>query len=631
MIIGTAGHIDHGKTTLVRALTGVDTDRLKEEKERGISIELGYAYQPLPDGGVLGFIDVPGHERFVHTMLAGASGIDHALLVIAADDGVMPQTVEHLEILALLGVRSGTVAITKSDRVDAARLAEVETAIGQLLAATALAGSPSFAVVGPTGEGIPALRQHLHGIAAAWREPACDEHFRLAVDRSFTLPGIGTVATGTVFAGEVRVGDELMLTPPGQPVRIRSIHAQNQPATTGRRGQRCALAMVGASREEVRRGDWLVAPLLHRPTDRFDIDLALLGREAKPLADRTPVHVHLGAAHRTGRIALLGGERLQPGGRMAAQVVVDAPVHCAAGDVCILRDISASRTLGGGPVVDVHAPGRHRRRPERLQALAALARPDHDAALAGLVAVTPAGVDLDAYARDRNCRRAGLALPSGTVEAAGRLFTATAWQALGERVVTALQNFHVHNGDELGPQAGRLRRMAVPALAEAVAEVLIASLINSGRVVRSGPWLHLPGHDASLSAADEASALPVRQQLSELSEPLWVRDLAGQLGRDEAALRTLLLRLMKRGELLQIIRDLYVTPALAGHYARQVAALEQAEGLVTAARFRDATGLGRKRAIQILEFFDRVGYTRRAGDSHRLRGGASPAMFDVSS
>ena len=631
MIIGTAGHIDHGKTTLVRALTGVDTDRLKEEKERGISIELGYAYQPLPDGGVLGFIDVPGHERFVHTMLAGASGIDHALLVIAADDGVMPQTVEHLEILALLGVRSGTVAITKADRVEPARIAEVELAIDRLLAPTTLAGSPCFPVVGPTGQGIPALRQHLHDIAAEWREPACSEHFRLAVDRSFTLPGIGTVATGTVFSGEVRVGDELMLTPAGQPVRIRSIHAQNRPANSGRRGQRCALAMVGASREEVRRGDWLVAPLLHQPTDRFDIDLALLGREAKALVDRTPVHVHLGAAHRTGRIALLGGERLQPGLRMPAQVVVDAPLHCAAGDICILRDISATRTLGGGPVLDVHAPKRHRRRPERLQALSALAHAGHGTALAGLLAVTTAGIDLAAFARDRNCRIDELARPASAVETAGRLFTAIAWQTLQERMLAALQQFHEHNADELGPQAGRLRRMAVPELADPVADSLIASLVADGRVVRSGPWLHLPGHDATLSTADETAATAVRKHLVDLAEPVWVRDLAGHLGRDEGALRTLMLRLMKRGELLQIVRDLYVTPALAGRYARLVADLDRTEGQVPAARFRDVTGLGRKRAIQVLEFLDRVGYTRRTGDTHRLRGGASPDMFAVPS
>jgi selenocysteine-specific elongation factor len=631
MIIGTAGHIDHGKTTLVKALTGVDTDRLKEEKERGISIELGYAYQPLADGGVLGFIDVPGHERFVHTMLAGASGIDHALLVIAADDGVMPQTVEHLDILALLGVRSGTVAITKADRVEPARIAEVEAAIGQLLETTTLAGSPCFAVVGPTGAGIPALRQHLHDIAAEWREPACSEHFRLAVDRSFTLPGIGTVATGTVFAGEVRVGDELVVTPTGLPVRIRSLHAQNRPAAMGTRGQRCALALAGVGREDLHRGDWLVAPLLHQPTDRFDIDLTLLGREARALVDRTPVHVHVGAAHRTGRVALLGGDRLQPGGCMPAQVMVDAPLHCAAGDICILRDISATRTLGGGPVLDVHAPKRHRRRPERLQALSALARPDHGEALEGLLAVTTAGVDLAAFARDRNCRVDDLAKPASAIEAAGRLFTEVAWHALQERILASLQQFHEHNADELGPQAGRLRRMAVPELADAVADGLVASLIADGRVVRSGPWLHLAGHAAALSAADEAAAVAVRGQLADLTEPVWVRDLAAHLGRDEGALRTLMLRLMKRGELLQIVRDLYVTPALASRYARLVADLERAEGEVPAARFRDVTGLGRKRAIQVLEFLDRVGYTRRTGDTHRLRSGASPAMFDVPS
>ena len=225
MIVGTAGHIDHGKTTLVRALTGVDTDRLEQEKQRGISIELGYAYQPLENGGVLGFVDVPGHERFIHTMLAGAAGIDFALLIVAADDGVMPQTREHLGILDLLGIARGAVALTKTDRVDAARAAEVENDLRQLLADTALAGAPVFPVSAVTGEGIDTLRNHLHAAAQSMPLRASGGGFRLAVDRSFSLKGAGTIVTGTVFAGRVEVGDELAVTPSGKPVRVRSWNA----------------------------------------------------------------------------------------------------------------------------------------------------------------------------------------------------------------------------------------------------------------------------------------------------------------------------------------------------------------------------------------------------------------------
>src|SRR5215470_3520909 len=239
MIIGTAGHIDHGKTTLVKALTGVDTDRLKEEKARGISIELGYAYLPLESGDVLGFVDVPGHERFIHHMLAGATGIDFALLVVAADDGVMPQTREHLDILAILGVTRGAVVLTKIDRAGAERSTEVSAEISALLAETPLARARVFPVSAVTGEGLPALLDHLRSEAAAFTRRVSQGGFRLAVDRCFTLAGAGTVITGTVFAGSARVGDELVASPSGRKVRVRSIHAQNRAAQEARTGDRC--------------------------------------------------------------------------------------------------------------------------------------------------------------------------------------------------------------------------------------------------------------------------------------------------------------------------------------------------------------------------------------------------------
>jgi selenocysteine-specific elongation factor len=265
MIIGTAGHIDHGKTALVRALTGVDTDRLAEEKARGISIELGYAYAPLADGDVLGFVDVPGHERFVPTMLAGATGIDFALLVVAADDGVMPQTREHVNILSLLGIAAGAVALTKIDLVDEVRVAEVERALRTLLASTTFAAVPILPVSARTGAGLDALRQFLEAAALEPRRPAEDAHFRLAVDRSFTLAGVGTVVTGTVHSGEVRVGSTLVISPGGREVRVRGIRAQSRTTEVGSAGQRCALNLAGITREDVSRGDWVVAPQVALP------------------------------------------------------------------------------------------------------------------------------------------------------------------------------------------------------------------------------------------------------------------------------------------------------------------------------------------------------------------------------
>jgi selenocysteine-specific elongation factor len=280
VIVATAGHVDHGKTSLVRSLTGVDTDRLEEEKRRGMSIELGFAYADLGAVGAppVGFVDVPGHERFVRNMLAGVAAIDFALLVIAADDGPMPQTREHLAILQLLGVSQGAVALTKIDRVDAARRMEVEHEIAALLVPTALAGAPIFPLVATTGEGVPALRQHLAAVGEAIARRSGAGNFRLAVDRAFSIAGAGVVVTGAVFSGTARVGDSLVVSPQGTAVRLRGIHAQNRPAEMARAGDRCALNLAGAELklEDLARGDWIVAVRAHAPTRRFDARLQVL-------------------------------------------------------------------------------------------------------------------------------------------------------------------------------------------------------------------------------------------------------------------------------------------------------------------------------------------------------------------
>ena len=315
MIIGTAGHIDHGKSALVLALTGTDPDRWEEEKARGITLDLGYAYTTCDDGTRLGFVDVPGHERLVHNMLAGATGIDFVLLVIAADDGPMPQTREHLEIIDLLGLGRGAVALTKLDLVDAERLAEVQAQVTGLLDGTSLAGAPVFPVSSVTGAGLDALRAHLTAQAALTRSRDGRGRFRLAVDRAFVLKGAGVVVTGTAHSGSVALDDHLVLSPRGLEVRVRGIHAQNAAVERGWAGQRCALNLTGPrfEKDSVSRGDWLVAPDLHSPTDRLDVELRVARHAGRPLQHWTPVHVHIGAARVTGRVAVLEGEALDPG------------------------------------------------------------------------------------------------------------------------------------------------------------------------------------------------------------------------------------------------------------------------------------------------------------------------------
>jgi selenocysteine-specific elongation factor len=630
MIVGTAGHIDHGKTTLVKALTGVDTDRLPEEKKRGISIELGYAFLDTPAGARIGFIDVPGHERLVHTMLAGASGIDHALLLLAADDGVMPQTREHLAVLALLGVPGATVVVTKADRADAVRCEAVAAEAQALLAPTALAGSPVFTVSAATGQGLAALRERLLAVAAAHARPHDDDAaFRLAVDRVFTVEGTGTVVTGTVHAGRVTLGDELALTPGGEAIgriRVRGVHAQNRAVDEARGGVRCALALAGVAKEAIRRGQWLVTPAAAVATARLDARVLLWPEEARALRAGTPVHVHIGAEATTGTVALLdAGEGLAPGASTRVQLVLRAPVGAWRGDRVVLRDAAASRTLAGGTVLDPHAPARYRRTPQRLAELDACEVPGPQARLQAALAVAPGGLDLARW-RAAEGRLRTAALPAGRLvamhegEPAHALGSAQA-EAAREQVRTVLAEFHARQPEELGPDASRLRRLALPRLGEALWRALLAELVAAGQVQQRGACLHLPEHGVRLSAVDERIAQKIAPHLACAAfEGVWARDLARDTGESEPLLRVTVARLAQRGEVHQVVRDLVYSEAVMfalAQRAREVAAAHAGE--VTAARFRDATGLGRKRAIQILEYFDRVGLLRRVGDVHRLR------------
>ena len=630
MIIGTAGHIDHGKTTLVRALTGVDTDRLKEEKTRGISIELGYAYTSMANGDVLGFIDVPGHERLVHTMAAGASGIDFGLLVVAADDGIMPQTREHLAILALLGVRRGAVAITKADRVDLSRLAAVELDIIDLVADTFLRDAPIFPVNASTddGPGIATLRSYLHGIAQTMGEQRIDGLFRLAVDRVFTLPGHGTVVTGTVYAGQVHADDtgaDLRLMPEGRPVRVRSIHAQNRPSETGRAGQRCALNLSGLDKDLVSRGDWIADPRCFISSRNVDAQLQLLPSADGPVRAWTPLHIHLGAAHYVAHVVLLSPDTLSPGGSAKVQLVFDEPVCAMSGDRFIARNAQANRTVGGGVVLDPNAPDRKRRAPQRLAWLDAVAAMLAGTGVSALLEQAPYGLDEATLTRLTGSDAYSLVASGEALRVQARngqmrtLILRTFWAELADRVEQTLDVFHQGAPDEPGLESGRLRRMALPAMPDTLWPVVLDDLIRHERLMRNGPWLHRPGHSASLSEAEAGLAAGLLPLIyAGAFDPPWVRDLARAQNESEDCVRQLLRKLVRRGELFQVVPDLFYHQAQIQRMAMLVSSLGNQDG-ISAAAFRDVAGLGRKRAIQVLEFFDRVGYTRRLRGRHVLR------------
>ena len=628
MIVGTAGHIDHGKTALVRALTGIDADRLAEEKARGITIELGFAYADLGGGAVTGFVDVPGHERFVHTMLAGAGGIDLALLVVAADDGVMPQTREHLAILDLLGVHRGIVALTKADLADAARRAEVTAQIAATLAGTGLAGSPVVPVSAQTGEGVDRLRDLLAAAESDTTARATDARFRLAVDRSFTLKGAGTVVTGTVQAGRVAVGDTVAVSPRGLTARVRAIHAQNRPAAEGLAGQRCALNLAGEgiTREAIHRGDVVCDPVLHAPTDRIDAELRVLPTEPRPVVTWFPARLHVGAAEVGARIVPLS-DPLAGGQTGPVQLVLDQPIAATVGDRFILRDVSARRTIGGGRFVDLRAPARRRRTPQRLAQIAAAGTADPAAALDALLAVPPHVVDLDAFVRDRALgdgvsdalTAEAVVLDAGPTRIA---LSEPAHRGLIAGAIDTLRQFHEDNPEMQGLGRERLRLALTPRLPKEAFAALVAQRIAAGDIVAEGAFLRLPTHTVRLTPEDEALFARILPELSgdQRFRPPRVRDMATAWDTPEGDVRRVLRMAARQGRVDQIRNDHFFLRATTAEMVRLIAEVQAAapDGWVTAAAFRDRVQNGRKVAIEILDFYDRQGVTLRRGDLRRI-------------
>ncbi len=633
MIVGTAGHIDHGKTSLVRALTGVDTDRLKEEKARGISIDLGFAYQSAPNGSVLGFVDVPGHERFVHTMLAGAAGIDFVLLVVAADDGLMPQTLEHLAIVDLLGIERGLVALTKCDLVEPARYEQVAADIAQALAATHLAGAEVIAVSTVTGKGIEDLCERLFAASRAFGQRAARGRFRLAVDRSFTLAGTGTVVTGTVLSGEVAVGDQVLVSPAGLSARVRSIHTQNRSAERGRAGDRCALNLAGEriTKDAIRRGDVVLDPALHAPADRIDALLRLLPSETRPVAQWLPVRLHHAASEVGARIVLLEDEPLGPGGEKRVQLVLEKPIAAAAGDRFVLRDTSAQRTIGGGRLLDLRAPARRRRTPARLAQLDALMLGEPDRVLAALLERQPGYVDLGGFARDHalaDGELGRLVETLGIIRVAAKEHVlglgAATWLHLRRALAATLRDFHAANPDLPGIGFERLRLQLEPRLPAPAFASVLQDLARAGEVALDGASVRLPGHALGLTPPDERLWGRMAPLLggTERFRPPRIRDIAQTLGVPEADVRRLAKLIGRMGLIDEVASDQFFLRSTVAEMV-QIGidlAAASATGEFTAAQFRDRMNNGRKVAIQILEFFDRHGVTLRRGDLRRING-----------
>lgn len=612
MIIATAGHVDHGKTALLQAITGINADRLPEEKARGMTIDLGYAYWPQPDGEVIGFIDVPGHEKFLANMLSGIGGIDHALLVVAADDGIMPQTREHLAILNLSGHPALSVAVTKADAVDDARLHAVKEAILALTAEQGWAAPSLFITSTVDGRGIAALADALRQLPARASGP--DKLFRLAIDRAFNVKGAGTVVTGTALGGTVRTGDKLWLSGSNKTVRVRGLHAQNQPVEQASGGQRIALNITGGvEKDQISRGDWLLEAPPEAPFDRVVVALHTL----TPLKQGQTLHIHHAASHITGRISLMDGT--------LAELILDTPLWLADNDRLILRDISAQQTLAGARVVLLTPKRRGKRQPDYLAWLDRLRDAESDsAALMLALEAQPGEREALGWARQLTPDALNHALTPLAIFTAGNTLllaeTASAWQ---EKILQTLASYHQKSSDRAGLGRDRLRRMALPHQPDHVGLLLIDQLLAQGKLRNHQGWLSLP--DFVVRFGEQEAAVWQRAAPLFNEEAWWVRDLATTLQVDEALMRQTLHQAAKMGDITAIVKDRYFSSRQMMHFAKVIRERADAGQSTSAGDFRDRLGTGRKLAVQVLEFFDRCGFTRRKGNEHLLR---DAAMFD---
>jgi len=605
VIVTLAGHVDHGKTSLVRALTGVDTDRLEEEKRRGLTIDLGFAYADF-DGKRVGFVDVPGHQRFIHNMVAGVAARQVALLVIAADDGVMPQTREHLTILELIGVQRAIVAITKTDRVDADRMHDVIENANELVDASTIERIATIPTSSTTGAGIDALRDRVAALAMAAETATQDECFRLAVDRVFTVRGAGLVATGTVHSGQVRSGDDVTVAPRGVAARVRGLRVKDRDASQALPGDRCALNLTGISADRIERGDWIVAPDALAPSQRIVVDLRVVMDRVRPVRHWLPVHAYHATSHSEAHVALLDSPPIGAGETALVELVLEVPFNAKHGDAIVLRDHGLDATTGGGKVIDIWTVTRRRRRPERLAALHAQQTDDPWHALAELL--TRGILDVETFRANWNVTRDAMqrrfdARTMVRIEQTGREFWQSAdhWRAWLDDLVRCIGGYH-----KTAPHSPGLKRDQLRQVSSVPAEWLdatLASLVKHGRITESSGQFALPGHRPRLPEADERLYQRVERALRETEQPPSIGDLAKRLRVDLGTLKAFVQRMHGQGLLVRVSDNRALTPEFVARMARQAMALHerQAAGF-SAKEFRDATGIGRNLVIDILEW-----------------------------
>jgi selenocysteine-specific elongation factor len=642
IVVGTAGHIDHGKTSLVKALTGIDTDRLREEKRRGITIELGFAHLPLPDGTVAGVVDVPGHERFVRSMAAGAGGIDLVVLVIAADEGVMPQTREHLDICRLLGVPRGLVAITKSDLIPglgADWLPMLEADVREATRDTFLEGCALVPVSSASREGLDRLLAELAALAREVPERPADGPAFLPIDRAFSMKGFGTVVTGTLLSGSIGEGDAVALlpaSPGGEALRVRSVQVHGKTTPRALAGQRTAVNLPGIEPAQVRRGQALVQAGVVPPSHLLDVEVALLSAAPKPLRHRSKLLLHVGTAQVPATVSLLDRGELLPGQTAWAQLRLGQPVAALPGQRFILRGFAVlegrGKTVGGGRILSVASPRRRRGRPETAVQLEVLARGDPDARVGAVLEMAgPAGLSLDGLvgrtalaprvvqgALDRLGARGGAVL----FDREHRAYVAGAVAGeLSRRLVAAVEAFHGERPLAAGIGREELRGRLPPVTDPRLFQRLLAQLAEKGDLVLEGEHVRRKGHAAASGAAGGALKERVARAIEGAGlTPPWVAELPALVGGSAADVAAVLKLLAAEGRVVRTTPELYFSaPAVAALRERLVAHIRARKDISTQ-EFKDLVGATRKHVIPLAEYFDREKVTLRVGEKRVLRG-----------
>jgi selenocysteine-specific elongation factor len=609
-VVGTAGHIDHGKSALIRALTGIDPDRLEEEKRRGMTIDLGFAYLTLPSGRLVGIVDVPGHARFIRNMLAGIHGLDAVLLVVAADEGVMPQTVEHLDIVHILEVSRGLVALTKVDLVEPDWLALVSEEVTDAVAKTALRGAALVQVSSVTGEGLDELKAELDRVLDTTPERADRGRPRLPIDRVFTISGFGTVVTGTLVDGRLAVGDELEALPAGRRVRIRGLQQHNRKVESALPGSRVAANLAGVEREELARGDVLTRPGLLSTTRRLDASVAVLAGSPRVLRHGAQVTLHTGTVEAAARVIVLEGDEIEAGDEGWIQLYLERPIAAAAGDRFVLRLPSPSATVAGGRFADV-APQRHPRHDVRVRQ--SLERRVSGGVLQEELRKYPRGITVEGLLKASLGGRAELE----TIEArkAGVwLFSPEAWSAISGRARRELGAYH--EAHPLRPGMPREELKSRLGLQPAAFGPVLAELVREAAVVERDSSVALPGHEVSIDAAPDG---PAGRLLEVLGRQPFAPPSLPEAMREAGAGPEVLRAMVQRGELVRLSEDVGFTRNAYESAVDLVREIVSREGSVTVATLRDRMNASRRPVLALLEHLDAERITRRVGDARVLR------------